>query len=217
MRYEQEGVDMPVAAKFPVRIDPMLSSKVVVIAQLVMLGYSYADSEDAVDAVRVHDTELALEWLEGRNVRKTSMLPGTQRDAAGDRSSQFKLGSAEAGQRKHTASSPPRLLKAPTSPRERTSPRSILPTRSRDDPGFANAAKHRRPDHRGPHDAADLYRARKRAVTVLSICAENPPPGLSRPNQLRRQTDAMAALTRLGGVSARIFSCSSGASGWRRG
>ena len=70
MRYEQEGVDMPVAAKFPVRIDPMLSSKVVVIAQLVMLGYSYADSEDAVDAVRVHDTELALEWLEGRNVRK---------------------------------------------------------------------------------------------------------------------------------------------------
>ena len=206
MRYEQEGVDMPVAAKFPVRIDPMLSSKVVVIAQLVMLGYSYADSEDAVDAVRVHDTELALEWLEGRNVRKTSMLPGTQRDAAGDRSSQFKLGSAEAGQRKHNASSPPRLLKAPTSPRERTSPRSILPTRSRDDPGFANAAKHRRPDHRGPHDAADLYRARKRAVTVLSICAENPPPGLSRPNQLRRQTDAMAALTRLTeGVGAHLL------------
>ena len=60
MRYEQEGVDMPVAAKFPVRIDPMLSSKVVVIAQLVMLGYSYADSEDAVDAVRVHDRSRAL-------------------------------------------------------------------------------------------------------------------------------------------------------------
>ena len=63
MRYEQEGVDMPVAAKFPVRIDPMLSSKVVVIAQLVMLGYSYADAEDSVDSVRVHDTELALEWI----------------------------------------------------------------------------------------------------------------------------------------------------------
>ena len=69
MRYEQEGVDMPVAAKFPVRIDPMLSSKVVVIAQLVMLGYSYADAEDSVDSVRVHDTELALEWLESRNAR----------------------------------------------------------------------------------------------------------------------------------------------------
>ena len=209
MRYEQEGVDMPVAAKFPVRIDPMLSSKVVVIAQLVMLGYSYADSEDAVDAVRVHDTELALEWLEGRNVRKTSMLPGTDRQ-----SSQFKLGSAarhagaEAGQREQThAQSPPRLLKAPTSPRERTSPRSILPTRgSRDDPDFANAAKHRRPEHRGNYNPSDLYRARKRAVTVLSECAENPPPNLSRPNQLRRQTDALAALTRLTeGVGAHLL------------
>ena len=224
MRYEQEGVDMPVAAKFPVRIDPMLSSKVVVIAQLVMLGYSYADSEDAVDAVRVHDTELALEWLEGRNVRKTSMLPENRFKLESPRTNKFRGSSPN-----RSSWSPPRertrtptrngrntrakpaedLLKGPTSPRERTSPRSILPTvrQSRPlDPEFANAAKHRRPEHRGPYNAADLYRARKRAVTVLSECAENPPPGLSRPNQLRRQTDAMAALTRLTeGVGAHLL------------
>ena len=237
MRYEQEGVDMPVAAKFPVRIDPMLSSKVVVIAQLVMLGYSYADSEDAVDAVRVHDTELALEWLEGRNVRKTSTLPVTQTQRApGD--DRFKLGSAAHKQAvprfkpepqfmvgsaarhdgdaeretvvTHAHTPGPDLLKGPTSPRASTSPRSILPSVRQShrplDPEFANAAKHRRPEHRGPYNAADLYRARKRAVTVLSECAENPPPGLSRPNQLRRQTDAMAALTRLTeGVGAHLL------------
>jgi hypothetical protein len=32
MRYEQEGTDMPVASKFPIRIDPMLASKVGLLA-----------------------------------------------------------------------------------------------------------------------------------------------------------------------------------------
>ena len=60
-RYEQDGTAMPVASSFPLRIDPMLSSKVVCIAQLVMLGYSYGDAENALDAVRVNDTIVALE------------------------------------------------------------------------------------------------------------------------------------------------------------
>ena len=69
-RYEQDGTAMPVASSFPLRIDPMLSSKVVCIAQLVMLGYSYGDAENAIDAVRVNDAALAVEWLEARNVAK---------------------------------------------------------------------------------------------------------------------------------------------------
>ena len=140
MRYEQEGVDMPVAAKFPVRIDPMLSSKVVVIAQLVMLGYSYADAEDSVDSVRVHDTELALEWLESRNARKTALHNGSSENAR----SQFKLGasapqSANLYGAAEAPTSPPRLAaKSPdvAANRERTatSPRSILPKSPPRDP-----------------------------------------------------------------------------------
>jgi len=37
-RYEASGTDMPVATRLPVRIDPALASRVVVIAQIVMLG-----------------------------------------------------------------------------------------------------------------------------------------------------------------------------------
>ena len=218
MRYEQEGVDMPVAAKFPVRIDPMLSSKVVVIAQLVMLGYSYADAEDSVDSVRVHDTELALEWLESRNARKTALHNGSSENAR----SQFKLG-ASAPQianlygAAEAPTSPPRLAaKSPdvAANRERTatSPRSILPKSPPRDPeldpdaDFAAAAAARNPKHRGEYHPSDLYRARKRAVTLLCHVAENPPPRLSRPNQLRYQTNAMVALTRLAtGVGANML------------
>ena len=39
-----------------------------------MLGYSYGDAENALDAVRVNDTVLALEWLEARNVVKISLV-----------------------------------------------------------------------------------------------------------------------------------------------
>jgi len=218
MRYEQEGVDMPVAAKFPVRIDPMLSSKVVVIAQLVMLGYSYADAEDSVDSVRVHDTELALEWLESRNARKTALHNGSSENAR----SQFKLG-ASAPQianlygAAEAPTSPPRLAaKSPdvAANRERTatSPRSILPKSPPRDPeldpdaDFAAAAAARNPKHRGEYHPSNLYRARKRAVTLLCHVAENPPPRLSRPNQLRYQTNAMVALTRLAtGVGANML------------
>jgi len=38
----------------PVRIDPALASRVVVIAQIVMLGYCYSDAEAAIDAVYVN-------------------------------------------------------------------------------------------------------------------------------------------------------------------
>jgi hypothetical protein len=102
----------------------MLSSKVVVIAQLVMLGYSYADAEDSVDSVRVHDTELALEWLESRNARKTALHNGSSENAR----SQFKLGasapqSANLYGAAEAPTSPPRLAaKSPdvAANRERT-------------------------------------------------------------------------------------------------
>ena len=77
MEYERDGADMPVATRFPIRIDPALSSKVVCIAQVVMLGHAYGDAENAIDAVRVNDAALAVEWLEARNVAKIQMLAPT--------------------------------------------------------------------------------------------------------------------------------------------
>ena len=82
MEYERDGADMPVATRFPIRIDPALSSKVVCIAQVVMLGYAYGDAENAIDAVRVNDAALAVEWLEARNVAKIQMLAPTGARAA---------------------------------------------------------------------------------------------------------------------------------------
>jgi hypothetical protein len=71
---------------------------------------------------------------------------------------------------------------------------------------FAAAAAARNPAHRGEYHPSDLYRARKRAVTLLCHVAENPPPRLSRPNQLRYQTNATVALTRLAsGVGANML------------
>jgi hypothetical protein len=81
VRYEQEGFDMPVAMSLPVKIAPELASRVTVIAQLVMLGYSYEDGEMALDAIRVNDLHLALEWLEGRHATK-SQFSINQRRAA---------------------------------------------------------------------------------------------------------------------------------------
>ena len=199
MRYEQEGVDMPVAAKFPVRIDPMLSSKVVVIAQLVMLGYSYADSEDAVDAVRVHDTELALEWLEGRNVRKTSTLrSGDDRfklESAAHKQavprfkpeSQFMVGSAARtnadAEREtvvtHAHTPGPDLLKGPTSPRASTSPRSILPrSDSRTDRWIPNSPTPRNTavPNTGARTAPRPVRGPQARGDGAQQCP-NPPPG----------------------------------------
>jgi hypothetical protein len=105
MQYEQTGVDMPVATKFPVRIDPMLSSKVVCIAQIVMLGYAYADAEDAIDAVRVNDAQLAVEWLEARNVVKIDMLADVW-SAAGERRSTRRLQETQTSARASPRSRP---------------------------------------------------------------------------------------------------------------
>ena len=43
-----------------------------------MLGYAYGDAENAIDAVRVNDAALAVEWLEARNVAKIQMLAPTE-------------------------------------------------------------------------------------------------------------------------------------------
>jgi hypothetical protein len=68
-----ERVRMPVASKFPVRIDPLLASRAVVVAQLVMLGYDYDDAEDAIDECGgVNDAGPALALLEARRVLHTS-------------------------------------------------------------------------------------------------------------------------------------------------
>ena len=111
MGYERDGTDA-VATRFPIRIDPALSSKVVCIAQVVMLGYAYGDAENAIDAVRVSDAALAVEWLEARNVAKIQMLAPT-----GPR--RFRLGptthpsdSREARKRRRRrATSPPRRFR----------------------------------------------------------------------------------------------------------
>lgn len=81
VRYEQEGFDMPVGMSLPVKIAPELSSRVTVIAQLVMLGYAYEDGEMALDAIRVNDLHLALEWLEGRHATKTQFSINQRRAA----------------------------------------------------------------------------------------------------------------------------------------
>ena len=79
MRYEQEGTEMPVATKFPIRIDPMLASKTVVIAQIVMLARRAPSSSSCVpnsihsrvvyDTATVYISPCVLHTLDVKNRR----------------------------------------------------------------------------------------------------------------------------------------------------
>jgi hypothetical protein len=219
-RYEQDGTAMPVASSFPLRIDPMLSSKVVCIAQLVMLGYSYGDAENALDAVRVNDTVLALEWLEARNVVKISLV--SEADAAA-----FK--SAFANTNANSASHAAQLASASDFTREKTktstlyketettettrivtkqsSMRGVDLSLSRVERDASTtggvSSNEKRKDFRAGtvtargFDANELYAARKRSVMMLAMLAVNPPPTLSKNKQEAMAFGALRALANL--------------------
>ena len=208
-RYEQDGTAMPVASAFPLRIDPMLSSKVVCIAQLVMLGYSYGDAENALDAVRVNDTIVALEWLEARNVVKISLVG--EADAAAFRSAfantaaNVQLTSIENGATtravsstlyKETSTSTTQRAAAVT---KRSSMRGVdlsLDAEVRATPGGAANFRVGAVTKRG-FDANELYAARKRSVMMLAMLAVNPPPTLSKEKQETMAFGALRALANL--------------------
>ena len=204
-RYEQDGTAMPVASAFPLRIDPMLSSKVVCIAQLVMLGYSYGDAENALDAVRVNDTIVALEWLEARRVVKISLVG--EADAAAFRSAFANTAAnaqlttsttthAQLTTTKTRAASKTSVLYKETA--ESTTMRGVDLKLDRAESATPAAADFRAGavTKRG-FDANELYAARKRSVMMLAMLAVNPPPTLSKDKQEAMAFGALRALANL--------------------
>ena len=206
-RYEQDGTAMPVASAFPLRIDPMLSSKVVCIAQLVMLGYSYGDAENALDAVRVNDTVVALEWLEARRVVKISLVG--EADAAAFRSAFANTAAnaqlttsttthAQLTTTKTRAASKTSVLYKETA--ESTTTRGAIAKQSSmggvdltlESADFRAGAVTKR-----GFDANELYAARKRSVMMLAMLAVNPPPTLSKDKQEAMAFGALRALANL--------------------
>ena len=173
VRYEKEGFDMPVAMSLPVKIAPELASRVTVIAQLVMLGYSYEDGEMALDAVVVNDLHLALEWLEGRHAAKTQfsltqrrkeMLEGESVKYITSRTDQeireeTRTRSAAQPERKQQSAAPRRVGGTVEEVREIGRTRT---TRSRST-GYAKRGQ------------LDKYDARKRACSMMICMAINPP------------------------------------------
>jgi len=210
-RYEQDGTAMPVASAFPLRIDPMLSSKVVCIAQLVMLGYSYGDAENALDAVRVNDTIVALEWLEARRVVKISLVG--EADAAAFRSAfantaanvQLTTSTTTHAQLTTTRAASSVLYKETA---ESTTTRGAIAKQSsmRGVDLKLDSAERATPaagDFRAGavtkrgFDANELYAARKRSVMMLAMLAVNPPPTLSKDKQEAMAFGALRALANL--------------------
>ena len=177
MQYERDGTDMPVATRFPVRIDPALSSKVVCIAQVVMLGYAYGDAENAIDAVRVNDAALAVEWLEARNVAKIQMLAGSE------------LRASAVGAKTTTTT-----RQIPTAQDSHRSLAGVVPeteeARALGGPSSGVRTKTGR-------DASEMYAARKRAVMTMAMLAVHPPPTLSPSDRDNISIRALQALSKL--------------------
>ena len=182
MEYERDGTDMPVATRFPIRIDPALSSKVVCIAQVVMLGYAYGDAENAIDAVRVNDAALAVEWLEARNVAKIQMLAPTELraraiGAGATTTRQTAIGAETTTTTRHVT--PPALstpAPALSTPAPALSPRrSIAGVVPETDEARTLGGLSRGARTKTGRDASELYAARKRAVMTLAILAVHPP------------------------------------------
>lgn len=189
VRYEQEGFDMPVAMSLPVKISPELSSRVTVIAQLVMLGYSYEDGEMALDAVRVNDLHLALEWLEGRHATKTQFSINQRRAALMD---------DEARTRRTTTTNEVQTvdktrLIAPLRPLSekptRASPTQHAETVKEEVRVIARRGA-TQSSRRSSRPQLTLYEARKRAVSSM-ICIAIKPPGASM-GVTKEQSEAIA-------------------------
>ena len=191
MEYERDGTDMLVATRFPIRIDPALSSKVVCIAQVVMLGYAYGDAENAIDAVRVNDAALAVEWLEARNVAKIQMLAPTElrarprhrRGRDDDPSDSHRRGNDDDDAPRHPPGAfDPRA--GSVDPRAGPLPRrSIAGVVPETDEARTLGGLSRGVRTKTGRDASELYAARKRAVMTLAILAVHPPPTMGKPDR----------------------------------
>lgn len=189
VRYEQEGFDMPVAMSLPMKIAPELSSRVTVIAQLVMLGYSYEDGEMALDAIRVNDLHLALEWLEGRHATKTQFSINQRRAALMD---------DEVKSRRITTTNEVRTVDqtrsiAPLRPLAekvtRASPMQHGETVKEEVRVIARRGA-TQSSRRSSRPQLSLYEARKRAVSSM-ICISIKPPGASM-GMTKEQSEAIA-------------------------
>ena len=216
MEYERDGADMPVATRFPIRIDPALSSKVVCIAQVVMLGYAYGDAENAIDAVRVNDAALAVEWLEARNVAKIQMLarlssaPARGAGATTTWSDSRRRGNDDDDAPRHppALSTPAPALSTPapalSTPALSTPAPALSPRRSiagvvpeTDEGARARRVVARRANEKPAATRAELYAARKRAVMTLAILAVHPPPTMGKSDRDSMSIRALVALSKL--------------------
>ena len=189
VRYEQEGFDMPVAMSLPVKIAPELASRVTVIAQLVMLGYSYEDGEMALDAIRVNDLHLALEWLEGRHATKSQFSINQRRAAELDDETKARriTNTTEEATQDRTRShkprpaAPARALRAPPPPTQ--GPDRVEEVRVVARSGAKAAVMRQR-------SMMSTYDARKRAVSSM-ICMAIKPPGVAQ-GMTKEDSEAIA-------------------------
>jgi hypothetical protein len=187
VRYEQEGFDMPVAMSLPVKIAPELASRVTVIAQLVMLGYSYEDGEMALDAIRVNDLHLALEWLEGRHATKSQFSINQRRAAELDDETKARriTNTTEEATQDRTRShkprpaAPARALRAPPT----QGPDRVEEVRVVARSGAKAAVMRQR-------SMMSTYDARKRAVSSM-ICMAIKPPGVAQ-GMTKEDSEAIA-------------------------
>ena len=187
VRYEQEGFDMPVAMSLPVKIAPELASRVTVIAQLVMLGYSYEDGEMALDAIRVNDLHLALEWLEGRHATKSQFSINQRRAAELDDETKARriTNTTEEATQDRTRShkprpaAPARALRAPPT----QGPDRVEEVRVVARTGAKAAVMRQR-------SMMSTYDARKRAVSSM-ICMAIKPPGVAQ-GMTKEDSEAIA-------------------------
>jgi hypothetical protein len=187
VRYEQEGFDMPVAMSLPVKIAPELASRVTVIAQLVMLGYSYEDGEMALDAIKVNDLHLALEWLEGRHATKSQFSINQRRAAELDDETKARriTNTTEEATQDRTRShkprpaAPARALRAPPT----QGPDRVEEVRVVARSGAKAAVMRQR-------SMMSTYDARKRAVSSM-ICMAIKPPGIAQ-GMTKEDSEAIA-------------------------
>ena len=187
VRYEQEGFDMPVAMSLPVKIAPELASRVTVIAQLVMLGYSYEDGEMALDAIRVNDLHLALEWLEGRHATKSQFSINQRRAAELDDETKARriTNTTEEATQDRTRShkprpaAPARALRAPPT----QGPDRVEEVRVVARSGAKATVMRQR-------SMMSTYDARKRAVSSM-ICMAIKPPGVAQ-GMTKEDSEAIA-------------------------
>ena len=187
VRYEQEGFDMPVAMSLPMKIAPELASRVTVIAQLVMLGYSYEDGEMALDAIRVNDLHLALEWLEGRHATKSQFSINQRRAAELDDETKARriTNTTEEATQDRTRShkprpaAPARALRAPPT----QGPDRVEEVRVVARSGAKATVMRQR-------SMMSTYDARKRAVSSM-ICMAIKPPGVAQ-GMTKEDSEAIA-------------------------